>query len=164
MARVLPVLMLLSALFLGHCCKSGVEFPAHRNSKQCAEQLAYSCDLDGDEVYGCCCKDGFEANATGYCEECSFSISWRCAIAMVVASGASVASVPALLAVAGFTSAGVTGGSLAALWQANMAGIASGGLFSTLQSVAMAGLGWGGTVSVGGWGIWHVEVEVDWKA
>ena len=55
-----------------------------------------------------------------------------------------------MLAMAGFTSAGVSAGSLAAMWQASMGGVASGGLFSTLQSISMAGLGWGGTFSIGG--------------
>lgn len=152
MLRVLLALQVSTVL----CCKSGAEFPLQRVDRRwgftCDKQLAYSCDANTDGVQGCCCHDGFEVNATGHCEECAFSIPWRCATAMVVASGVSVASVPALLAVAGFTSAGITGGSLAALWQAKMAGIAGGGLFSTLQSVSMAGLGWSGTFSLGGTG------------
>ena len=133
----------------GECCKSGVEIPMSYKTWRC-DQASFLCDADGDGVRGCCCKAGYEANATGHCEECGYAVSWRCMSAMVVASGASVAAVPAILAMAGFTSAGISAGSLAAMWQASMGGVASGGLFSTLQSISMAGLGWGGTFSIGG--------------
>ncbi|CAK9048788.1 unnamed protein product [Durusdinium trenchii] len=145
---MLCVSLVLLQIWLVHCCNSGVELSS--NNLLCKKRLAYPCDANNDEVEGCCCENGYQWNATGYCEECSFSINWGCTAAMVVASGAGIAAAPALLALAGFTSAGISAGSLAALWQANMAGIASGSLFSTLQSISMAGLGWGGTVSVGG--------------
>ena len=50
-----------------------------------------------------------------------------------------------LLACLGFGAHGIIAGSSAAAWQAGFGGfIASGGLFATLQSVAMGGLSWAG--------------------
>ena len=69
---------------------------------------------------------------------------------MLVASGASVAAAPSILAAAGFTSAGVAAGSLAAVWQSKMAAISGGSLFASLQSMSMAGLGLTGSLSLGG--------------
>ena len=44
---------------------------------------------------------------------------------------------------------GVVGGSYAAAWQASMGAIQSGGLFATVQSIAMGGVG-GSTIALGG--------------
>ena len=62
----------------------------------------------------------------------------------------SVASAPVLLAAAGFTSAGIAGGSLAALWQSHMAAVSGGSLFASLQGISMASLGLTGSLSLGG--------------
>lgn len=63
------------------------------------------------------------------------TIPYKCVAAMVVASGASVLGAPVILSAAGFTSAGIAGGSLAALWQSTMATISSGSLFALLQKI-----------------------------
>ena len=101
-------------------------------------------------VSGCCCDDGFQANESGHCQPCEVSIPWRCTAAMLAASGVSIAGAPAILAMAGFTSAGIAGGSLAALWQSHMAAVSGGSLFAWLQSISMAGLGVTGSLSLGG--------------
>mmetsp|Transcript_104441 Transcript_104441/g.336627 ORF Transcript_104441/g.336627 Transcript_104441/m.336627 type:complete len:191 (+) Transcript_104441:93-665(+) len=85
--------------------------------------------------------------------ETSFTIPRKCVFAMLV--GASVGVFGTLLAgpilsLFGFTAAGVTSGSLAALWQASMGSIAAGSLFAVLQSVAAAGLGFTGAAVVTG--------------
>mmetsp|Transcript_55781 Transcript_55781/g.172915 ORF Transcript_55781/g.172915 Transcript_55781/m.172915 type:complete len:189 (-) Transcript_55781:83-649(-) len=107
------------------------------------------CDQNEDGKWGCCCSEGFQSNEDDDCLACpatsiNVTIPKRCIAAMLVASGASVVGAPYLLAMAGFTSAGIAGGSLAALWQSTMvggAGLAGGGVFATLQSMAMGGLG-----------------------
>ncbi len=73
------------------------------------------------------------------------------------AAGATTAAafVPAVLAIFGFSGAGVTGGSYAAYWQSSMgaSGIGAGTLFASLQSIAMGGVGTTGIVggaTVGG--------------
>ncbi|KAF2796877.1 hypothetical protein K505DRAFT_155120 [Melanomma pulvis-pyrius CBS 109.77] len=48
---------------------------------------------------------------------------------------------PLLLGLAGFTSAGVAAGSLAAAVQSSMGTVVAGGAFATLQSAAMGGYG-----------------------
>lgn len=85
----------------------------------------------------------------------NFKIPKRCLIAMFIASGVggllSLLGVPLLLGAIGFGSAGVTAGSLAALWQSTMGGtIAAGSLFSTLQSIGAVGLGAATSLTVTG--------------
>lgn len=50
-----------------------------------------------------------------------------------------VVSAPALISLAGFGSAGVAAGSLAAAWQSYIGSVAAGSLFSLLQSAGAAG-------------------------
>lgn len=69
---------------------------------------------------------------------------------MIVGAGASVVSAPIILASAGFAAAGVTVGSLAATWQASVGTIAAGGVYASLQSAAMGGLGATGAMSLAG--------------
>ena len=150
---MLRSLALLAAFQLGRCCTSGTEIPGSTRWRQvqgCGAH-AFRCDADTNGLDGCCCEDGHQANQSGHCVECDqVFIPWKCAAAMVVASGASVAAAPAMLAAAGFTSAGIAGGSLAALWQSKMAAISGGSLFASLQSMSMAGLGLSGGLSLGG--------------
>eukprot|EP00445_Apocalathium_hangoei_P059530 CAMPEP_0204091452 /NCGR_PEP_ID=MMETSP0360-20130528/189412_1 /ASSEMBLY_ACC=CAM_ASM_000342 /TAXON_ID=268821 /ORGANISM="Scrippsiella Hangoei, Strain SHTV-5" /LENGTH=265 /DNA_ID=CAMNT_0051040717 /DNA_START=90 /DNA_END=889 /DNA_ORIENTATION=- len=85
--------------------------------------------------------------------ETSFTIPRKCVYAML--GGAIVGVFGTLLAgpilsLFGFGVAGVTSGSLAALWQASMGSIAAGSLFAVLQSVAAAGLGFTGAAVVTG--------------
>lgn len=84
-----------------------------------------------------------------------YVLSRRCAIAMAtagVSAGAfSVIALPYALSFVGFTAAGITGSSLAAAWQATMGGVIAGGsLFSILQAISVAGLGWAGTAVISG--------------
>ena len=48
----------------------------------------------------------------------------------------------AALGAAGFTAAGVVGGSLAAGWQATIGNVVAGSVFSALHSAGAAGVGW----------------------
>ena len=87
-------------------------------------------------------------------KEESFTISRCCAVYAVgaaVAGGAAFsASIPYALGFPGFTAAGPAAGSAAAAWQTTMSGtVVGGGLFATLQSIAMAGVGGAATVSMG---------------
>merc|ERR1712205_119842 len=100
---------------------------------------------------------GFETDDNDDCLPCmdpsiniTFVVPRKCLIAMAVGAGASVVSAPVLLASIGFTAAGITGGSLAATWQATMGSIGAGGIFATLQSVAMGGLGVTGSLTLAG--------------
>ena len=73
-------------------------------------------------------------------------VSPSCAVVLVVTGSAvggltSWALTGPLLAVLGFTSVGVAKGSFAAWWQSLMPLVMTGSLFSTLQSIAMAGVG-----------------------
>ncbi|CAE7798107.1 DNAH7, partial [Symbiodinium necroappetens] len=111
---------------------------------------AFPCDADTNGLCGCCCDAGYQANQSGHCQACEVSIPWKCAAAMIAGAGVSVASAPVLLAAAGFTSAGIAGGSLAALWQSHMAAVSGGSLFAWLQSISMAGLGTTGSLGLGG--------------
>lgn len=73
-------------------------------------------------------------------------ISPSCAVVLIV-TGSAVGGVTSwaltgpLLAVLGFTSVGVAKGSFAAWWQSVTPLVMTGSLFSTLQSIAMAGVG-----------------------
>mmetsp|Transcript_1125 Transcript_1125/g.2148 ORF Transcript_1125/g.2148 Transcript_1125/m.2148 type:complete len:264 (-) Transcript_1125:64-855(-) len=149
---MLQCLVLLATCLPGWCCGPGSEIPGSdrwRAAQGCG-QNAFRCDADTNGLDGCCCEDGYGANQSGHCLPCEVSIPWKCAAAMVVASGTSLALAPAMLVMAGFTSAGITGGSLAALWQSHMAAISGGSVFAWLQSVSMTGLGVTGSLSVGG--------------
>jgi len=79
-------------------------------------------------------------------------VPYRCLAAATIGSGVAMAAAPALLSSAGFSTIGVTAGSLAAKWQAvyGSAGVASGSLFAGLQATAMGGLGVSGGVFVSG--------------
>lgn len=69
---------------------------------------------------------------------------------MVGASALAVVAAPLAIAAAGFGSAGVVAGSLAASWQATMGGyVAASSLFATLQSVGVVGLSTAATASIG---------------
>ena len=79
-------------------------------------------------------------------EEENVEISGICAAVLLTSStvtsaGAALIVTPAMLAAAGFGTAGVTGGSFAAWWQSTMPLIAKGILFSHLQSAATGGVG-----------------------
>jgi hypothetical protein len=83
-----------------------------------------------------------------------YTVPRGCLFAALVGAGVGVAGVVLagpILAYFGFTAAGVSAGSLAAMWQSTMGGvIASGGLFAMLQSVAAAGFGFAGAVTLTG--------------
>jgi len=73
-------------------------------------------------------------------------ISPRCAAVLLSGgalggAGLAYAVTPAALCTAGFCPAGVSGASFASWWQSTMPLVASGSLFTTLQSVAMGGVG-----------------------
>ncbi|XP_064621100.1 interferon alpha-inducible protein 27, mitochondrial-like [Lineus longissimus] len=94
-------------------------------------------------------------NGTTVAKGKSFKIPKRCLIAMIIASGVggllSLVGVPLLLGAIGFGAAGVTAGSLAALWQSTMGGtVAAGSLFSILQSIGAVGLGAATSLTVTG--------------
>lgn len=117
------------------------------------------CDDSGDGREGCCCIKGFESDDNDDCIPCAdpninvaVTIPKKCLVAMAVGAGASVASAPMMLAAAGFSTLGITGGSLAATWQATMGTIGAGSIFASLQSFAMGGLGVGGSLSLAGAG------------
>eukprot|EP00286_Rhodomonas_abbreviata_P004806 CAMPEP_0181316792 /NCGR_PEP_ID=MMETSP1101-20121128/16085_1 /TAXON_ID=46948 /ORGANISM="Rhodomonas abbreviata, Strain Caron Lab Isolate" /LENGTH=252 /DNA_ID=CAMNT_0023424065 /DNA_START=111 /DNA_END=869 /DNA_ORIENTATION=+ len=79
-------------------------------------------------------------------------ISPKCASVVIVTSaalGAAIAAalLPIVLAIAGFSEAGVAAESFAAAWQSTMPLVAKGSLFAVLQSAAMAGVGEGAIVS-----------------
>ena len=79
-------------------------------------------------------------------EENNVEVSPECAAVLLVggaaAGGATAyALVAPLLALLGFTAAGVAGGSFASWWQSNLSMILAGSMFATLQSIAMAGAG-----------------------
>jgi len=141
---------------LGKCSDKFVEIHnSHRWAK--CEANMHECDASKDGKSGCCCNEGFSANDHDDCVRCcgvdsltSFTVPKKCLVAMAVGAVGSVFAAPAMLAMAGFTSAGITGGSLAALWQSSMAGVSGGSLFATLQSMAMGGLGTAGTMSLSG--------------
>lgn len=84
----------------------------------------------------------------------TYTVPRKCLWAAIIGAGIGVAGTVLagpILAALGFTSLGVSAGSLAAMWQSTMGGvIASGGLFATLQSIAMAGLGFTGAVTLTG--------------
>ncbi|KID90870.1 hypothetical protein MGU_01824 [Metarhizium guizhouense ARSEF 977] len=66
--------------------------------------------------------------------------------AAVIGTGAAVVAAPALLsapalAVAGFSSSGITAGSLAATVQSGIGSVVAGGAFATLQSAGAGGAG-----------------------
>eukprot|EP00445_Apocalathium_hangoei_P074707 CAMPEP_0204166236 /NCGR_PEP_ID=MMETSP0361-20130328/38820_1 /ASSEMBLY_ACC=CAM_ASM_000343 /TAXON_ID=268821 /ORGANISM="Scrippsiella Hangoei, Strain SHTV-5" /LENGTH=275 /DNA_ID=CAMNT_0051123361 /DNA_START=83 /DNA_END=910 /DNA_ORIENTATION=- len=73
----------------------------------------------------------------------------RCLAAFAVGAGAIFAAIPAALSLAGFAAVGVASASWAAVWQAYIGNVAAGSLFAWLQSVAMGGLGAGGSMAVG---------------
>ncbi|KAF2639370.1 hypothetical protein P280DRAFT_550795 [Massarina eburnea CBS 473.64] len=63
--------------------------------------------------------------------------------AFVVALGVGVVLLPPLaLVAAGFAAAGITAGSVAALWQSNIGNVAAGSLFAILQSIGATGIAW----------------------
>ena len=83
-----------------------------------------------------------------------FLISRCCALYSL--SGGAVGGValatafPAALGFLGFAASGPAAGTAAAAWQATMGGtVVGGGLFATLQSIAMAGVGGTATISMG---------------
>mmetsp|Transcript_30274 Transcript_30274/g.76426 ORF Transcript_30274/g.76426 Transcript_30274/m.76426 type:complete len:189 (-) Transcript_30274:185-751(-) len=85
--------------------------------------------------------------------ETSFTIPRKCVYAMLVGAGVGVFGTllaGPILGVFGFGVAGVTSGSLAALWQASMGSVAAGSSFAILQSIAAAGLGGTGAAIVTG--------------
>jgi len=74
------------------------------------------------------------------CEDGGYEISyWRAAACGTLA----VAATPSLLVAAGFTSAGVTVGSIAASVQGTIGNVAAGGVFAWLQSAGVIGVGYG---------------------
>lgn len=94
-----------------------------------------------------------QASSSNNDEEEEIPVSPECAAVLLVGGGTIggttiyMLATP-LLAILGFTSTGVAGSSFAAWWQSTMPLIASGGLFATLQSIAMAGSG-PGIITVG---------------
>src|SRR6056300_1554340 len=73
------------------------------------------------------------------------------------AAGGIIAAPCVVAAAAGFGSAGIVGGSLAALWQASVGNVASGSAFAALQSMGAtgaftSGMAAGGAVSGAGAG------------
>ncbi|XP_047467989.1 interferon alpha-inducible protein 27-like protein 2A isoform X2 [Mugil cephalus] len=86
-----------------------------------------------------------------------------CKLVVIGAGGVvTVAATPAALAGMGFTATGIAAGSIAAKLMSYLAimgggGVAAGGFFATLQSIAMGGLSWlsagflGGAGSTAGW-------------
>jgi hypothetical protein len=56
------------------------------------------------------------------------------------ALGVSVIGASAGLTAAGFSTAGIAGGSLAAAWQSSIGAVAAGSTFATLQSLGAAGV------------------------
>jgi Interferon-induced 6-16 family len=87
-------------------------------------------------------------------KEDEVEVSRECAGVLLVGGslaggGTAFLATGSLLALLGFTSTGVAGGSFAAWWQSSMPMISSGSVFATLQSIAMAGAG-SGTVALGG--------------
>ena len=84
-----------------------------------------------------------------------FVIPTYCLFAMLVGAGLggvlTVFGIPFLLGLFGFTAAGVSAGSLAAMWQGTMGGaVGAGSLFALLQSIAASGFGLLSTVAVSG--------------
>mmetsp|Transcript_28972 Transcript_28972/g.47525 ORF Transcript_28972/g.47525 Transcript_28972/m.47525 type:complete len:288 (-) Transcript_28972:52-915(-) len=76
----------------------------------------------------------------------SVGVSPKCAAALLSGgalggAGFAYALIPAALCTAGFCPAGVSGASFASWWQSSMPLVQTGGLFATLQSVAMGGVG-----------------------
>ena len=72
-----------------------------------------------------------------------------CVIGLSVGAIAGVATAPAVLSAAGFTSSGVAAGSLAASIQSVVYGGATGGLFSLFQSAGARGIGVAGNAVAG---------------
>ncbi|XP_064176463.1 interferon alpha-inducible protein 27-like protein 2 [Anguilla rostrata] len=67
------------------------------------------------------------------------------ALGAVLGTGAAIVTIPLVVGAAGFTAAGIVGGSVASYMMsaaavANGGGVAAGGLVATLQSVGAAGL------------------------
>lgn len=113
------------------------------------------CDQSGDGRNGCCCAIGFETNDKDDCLSCNsseatFVVPTKCLAAMGIGAGASVVAAPIVLATAGFSAAGVTAGSLAATWQSTMGAIGARGVFASLQSAAMGGLGMSASATLAG--------------
>lgn len=137
-------------------CRAGKEIRNSYRWFSCADNMT-ECDESGDGRQGCCCNKGFETDENDDCLPCmdpninvTFVVPKKCLIAMAVGAGASVVSAPMVLASIGFTAAGITGGSLAATWQATMGTIGTGGIFATLQSAAMGGLSMTGSLTLAG--------------
>merc|ERR1712224_582523 len=111
---------------IGECPNEFVEIPQSSRWAKCEANM-HTCDASGGGKAGCCCNAGYTANDNDDCLMCcssqsssnSFTIPGKCLAAMAVGSVGSVAAAPALLAMAGFTGAGIAGGSLAALWQSS---------------------------------------------
>ena len=96
-----------------------------------------------------CADDCLIFNCTNCREE--FVITRSCALAMLTAAGVVVPVAMGVLGLFGFAAAGVSSGSLAALWQSTMAGVVvKGGLFALLQSIAAAGFSFSGAAIVSG--------------
>lgn len=141
----------------GQCERNVTEIRSSHRWAECGSS-AHRCDASGDGREGCCCNEGFRANEDDSCVLCcgvaedvvTFTVPPKCLAAMAVGAVGSIVAAPIILGIAGFGSAGVAGGSLAALWQSTMAGVASGSFFSTLQAIAMGGLSTSGAVSLGG--------------
>mmetsp|Transcript_2296 Transcript_2296/g.5452 ORF Transcript_2296/g.5452 Transcript_2296/m.5452 type:complete len:309 (-) Transcript_2296:52-978(-) len=82
------------------------------------------------------------------------SVSKCCALvglgAGLGAIGATSLGIPAVLGLVGFESAGVATGSIAAAWHSTIGNVASGSIFSILQSVSMGGVSAGLSVGAAG--------------
>ncbi|XP_068681821.1 interferon alpha-inducible protein 27-like protein 1 isoform X1 [Montipora foliosa] len=96
---------------------------------------------------------------------------WRDVALGVAAGTAAVAATPVVLTAAGFTSGGIAVGSIAAGVQSTFYGGATSGVFATLQSAGMAGIGSTASAAIGGvigtatvmakraWGRWFTSAE-----
>mmetsp|Transcript_104443 Transcript_104443/g.336635 ORF Transcript_104443/g.336635 Transcript_104443/m.336635 type:complete len:188 (+) Transcript_104443:93-656(+) len=82
--------------------------------------------------------------------ETSFTIPRKCMLVGACFGVFATLLAARVLRLFGFTAAGVTSGSVAAVQQASMGSIAAGSLFAVLQSVAASGLGFIGAAVVTG--------------
>lgn len=90
-------------------------------------------------------------------KEATVDISPDCAAALLVIGAGAGGTIlyfltPAAMCTAGFCATGIAGNSFAAWWQSTMPLVVKGGLFATLQSIAMTGTGGSMTIGVGALG------------